>query len=244
MLGLAAECSWGGSEESRPTPRCVSGLISCVDGIVTNVRKTGWAGHVGANRGFCWNTQISVRQQRSQGGSWGWELRGEIWAGDIIEEVTILRMMFRPVGMDKMAQREKKISLLLLLHLPNPVALCSTSLSALFPGTCLVASSPLDDYTRLLFFLILILFLRDRSWMGQREKETKDLKQAAHSQHRARCGAGSHQLRDHDLSQSSTLDQLSHPGAPTPALLFCFVVFVFVFPLCLHSLSYTTLLFY
>ena len=29
-----------------------------------------------------------------------------------------------------------------------------------------------------------------------------------------RCGAGTRELRDHDLSLSQTLNQLSHPGAP------------------------------
>ena len=33
-------------------------------------------------------------------------------------------------------------------------------------------------------------------------------------QHRARRGARAHEPRDHDLSQSWTLNQWSHPGAP------------------------------
>ena len=33
-------------------------------------------------------------------------------------------------------------------------------------------------------------------------------------QHRARCGAWTHELWDHDLSQSQMLNQLSHPGTP------------------------------
>ena len=31
---------------------------------------------------------------------------------------------------------------------------------------------------------------------------------------RAGCGAQTHKLRDHDLSQSWMLNRLSHPGAP------------------------------
>ena len=38
--------------------------------------------------------------------------------------------------------------------------------------------------------------------------------QALSCQHRAPCGARTHQLQDHDLSQSQTLNLLSHPGAP------------------------------
>ena len=38
--------------------------------------------------------------------------------------------------------------------------------------------------------------------------------QALSCQHRARCGARTHGLRDHDLSWSQTLNQLNHPGAP------------------------------
>ena len=42
--------------------------------------------------------------------------------------------------------------------------------------------------------------------------------QALSCQHRAWCGAQTHELRDHDLSQSQTLNQLSHPGALMTAL--------------------------
>ena len=38
--------------------------------------------------------------------------------------------------------------------------------------------------------------------------------QALSCQHRARCGARTHGPRNHDLSQSRPLNQLSHPGAP------------------------------
>ena len=38
--------------------------------------------------------------------------------------------------------------------------------------------------------------------------------QAPSSQHRARHGARTHRLPDHDLNRSRTLNRLSHPGAP------------------------------
>ena len=38
--------------------------------------------------------------------------------------------------------------------------------------------------------------------------------QAPSCQHRARCGAPTHEPWDHDLSRSQKLNQLSHPGAP------------------------------
>ena len=42
--------------------------------------------------------------------------------------------------------------------------------------------------------------------------------QALSSQHRAQCGAWTHELQDHDLSQSRTLNWLSHPGTPEELL--------------------------
>ena len=42
---------------------------------------------------------------------------------------------------------------------------------------------------------------------GQREGGAREtLRQAPHCQHRARCGAQTHQLRDHDLSRNQELD--------------------------------------
>ena len=43
--------------------------------------------------------------------------------------------------------------------------------------------------------------------------------QALRFQHRAWPGTQSHEPRDHDLSQSQMLSQLSHPGAPRSGLL-------------------------
>ena len=42
--------------------------------------------------------------------------------------------------------------------------------------------------------------------------------QALSCQHRARRGAGTHALWDHDLSRSRMLNRLSHPGAPLLSL--------------------------
>ena len=42
--------------------------------------------------------------------------------------------------------------------------------------------------------------------------------QALSCQHRARRGAQTHKLWDHDLSWSRTLNRLSHPGTPIPIL--------------------------
>ena len=55
-----------------------------------------------------------------------------------------------------------------------------------------------------------------RAGEGQRERKTQNLKQAPGSrcQHRARCGVWSHKPRDHDLSWSWILNQVSHPGTP------------------------------
>ena len=48
---------------------------------------------------------------------------------------------------------------------------------------------------------------------GERHRIQSRL-QALSCQHRARCGARTHRLWDHDLSQSRTPNRLSHPGAP------------------------------
>ena len=77
------------------------------------------------------------------------------------------------------------------------------------------------------FFVTLIYFEGDREQVGEgqrarererdrdgdTESETGSI-QALSCQHRAGSGAQTHGLRDHDLSQSRTLNQLSHPGVP------------------------------
>ena len=44
------------------------------------------------------------------------------------------------------------------------------------------------------------------------ERERENPKQALRGQRRARCGARTHEPRDHNLGQSQTLNQLSHAG--------------------------------
>ena len=43
-------------------------------------------------------------------------------------------------------------------------------------------------------------------WERGETEERKNPKQAPHCQSRAQCGAGSHEPRDHDLSQNQELD--------------------------------------
>ena len=73
------------------------------------------------------------------------------------------------------------------------------------------------------FFLILLVFIiferereRVRAGEGQRETHTRRIRsrlQALSCQHGARCGAWTHELQDHDLSRTWSLNWLSHPGA-------------------------------
>ena len=58
---------------------------------------------------------------------------------------------------------------------------------------------------------------RARAGEGRRERGRHRIRsrlQAPRCQHRARCGAWTHDPRDHDLSLSRRLHQLSLPGAP------------------------------
>ena len=74
-----------------------------------------------------------------------------------------------------------------------------------------------------IFFNVYYLLLRER----ERERQSASRGgldrgrhrigsrlQAPSCHHRACCGAGTHKLRDHDLSRSQMLSPLSHPGAP------------------------------
>ena len=76
-----------------------------------------------------------------------------------------------------------------------------------------------------LFFKNIYLFLRERGrerdtdrerWRGRERGRHRfwSWLQALSCQHRGRCGAQTHELWDHDLSQSWKLNWLSHPGAP------------------------------
>ena len=57
---------------------------------------------------------------------------------------------------------------------------------------------------------------------GQREEIESEAGSRlwARCQHRAWCRARTHELWDHDLSQSRTLNRLSHPGTPTRMFIF------------------------
>ena len=71
-----------------------------------------------------------------------------------------------------------------------------------------------------IFFLTFIYFWEsetEHKWGRGRETGAHRIRsrlQALSWQHRARHGAQTHRPRDRDLSQSPTLNQLSHPGAP------------------------------
>ena len=85
-----------------------------------------------------------------------------------------------------------------------------------------------------IFFYFLIFFNVYLFFGGQRETEhergrgrergRENPKQTLQDQHRAQCGAWTHEPWDHDLSQNqeSMLNPLSHPGAPA---LFFFYAF-------------------
>ena len=78
-----------------------------------------------------------------------------------------------------------------------------------------------------IYVFFLIFFQRFYLFLGQRETEHErgrgrkrgrhrigNRLQAPSHQPRARRGARTHGLRDHDLSRSRPLNRLSHPGAP------------------------------
>ena len=70
--------------------------------------------------------------------------------------------------------------------------------------------------TTLFFFLMFIFETEtEREWgRGRGRHRVQSRLQALSCQHRARCGARTHERRDHDLSRSRRLNRLSHPGAP------------------------------
>ena len=72
-------------------------------------------------------------------------------------------------------------------------------------------------------FFYIYLFLRERDGqstsrgVADRERDTESKAGSrlwASGQHRAWCGAQTHELWDCDLSRSRTLNRLSHPGTP------------------------------
>ena len=73
----------------------------------------------------------------------------------------------------------------------------------------------LNILTILFFNVYLFLRERDREEAGEGQREGDRIGTRLWScQHRARRWAGTHELQDHDLSQSQTLNQPSHRGAP------------------------------
>ena len=67
------------------------------------------------------------------------------------------------------------------------------------------------------FWMFLFVFETEREQGRGRERGRHRIRsrlQALSSQHRARHGAQTHGLWDHDLSWSRMLNRLSHPGAP------------------------------
>ena len=70
-----------------------------------------------------------------------------------------------------------------------------------------------------IFFMFIHFWKREtehkQGWGGERRgHRIWSRLQALSCQHRARCGPQTHEPRDHDLSQTRTLNPLSHPGAP------------------------------
>ena len=63
----------------------------------------------------------------------------------------------------------------------------------------------------------MFIFETECEWVRGREGGRHRIQsglQALSCQRRAQHGARTHELRDHDLSRSRTLNRLSHPGAP------------------------------
>ena len=60
---------------------------------------------------------------------------------------------------------------------------------------------------------------------------------APNCQRRVRCGAWTHQPRDHDLSQSQTLSGLSHPGAPNLIQFLNWVICCLIFDKIISSIQ-------
>ena len=105
-----------------------------------------------------------------------------------------------------------------------------------------------------IFFLICLMFVyfwereTDKVWAGedQRERERDRIQsrlQVPSYEHRAGCGAQTHEPWDHDLSQSWTCNQLSHPGAPW-AHLFNITFWIRIFNICVlqHNIGFSFLL--
>ena len=70
----------------------------------------------------------------------------------------------------------------------------------------------------------------EREWGRGRERGRHRIQgrlQALSCQHRAQCGARTHELWDHDWSQSRTSNWLSHPGAPWTYIFLSLFIYLF-----------------
>ena len=74
--------------------------------------------------------------------------------------------------------------------------------------------SVIIHYFLKIFDLIIIGNIEWRRGTERGRHRIQSRLQALSCQHRDRRGAQTHKLQDHDLSQSRTLNQLSHPGTP------------------------------
>ena len=88
------------------------------------------------------------------------------------------------------------------------------------------------------FLKMFIYFQREKRERGTR-RDKENPKQALRCQHRAWCGARSHEPWDHDLSRSGMLSRLSHPGAPPPIYISTSSGWTFLFPQVLTITSYS-----
>lgn len=165
-LLIVRTCNWSAHAEERRSQVCLLGN-HWMGGPIPEARKIDGSGSWTSTKTFVWTQRWSVGQQRSPGGNWGWELRGEIWAGELGWSlgVAIWKMMLKSMGKwVGWCRGEQRTSLLLLPHLWNPVQLpfclavfwgTSAPSSSQFGCTSPVISSHLDDYSLLDWFSVL-----------------------------------------------------------------------------------------
>lgn len=98
-LLIVRTCNWSAHAEERRSQVCLLGN-HWMGGPIPEARKIDGSGSWTSTKTFVWTQRWSVGQQRSPGGNWGWELRGEIWAGDLGWSlgVAIWKMMLKSMG--------------------------------------------------------------------------------------------------------------------------------------------------
>ena len=70
-------------------------------------------------------------------------------------------------------------------------------------------------YISMCIFIFIFILEKERMQVRQRQREgDRGSKAGSVLTQQVQCGARTCELRDHDLSLSWTLNQLSHPGAP------------------------------